>query len=329
MAWTIAEIVDAGSASKKIGRMRAYKRLFRVYAAAAGDAPKGKLGARALLNSAGLVVGAYYFDSIDSLTDQSAVCVDVTITPEAGSARGTAYVAELTYESRGTPPRPDEPLDSLQDDPVNRPYSVRGATAHREQTLQRGNFLGSFRLNDGTQVGAAMAKRPLASSAGEPIATVPNYDGSAMEWVIQKNLSTTAWSSAVAGLWANAINSATWNNFAAYTVRIVHIDFERVWEPSAENVAGTQYYSVTYHFEHKPDFWYFEFDDLGSFEIRQNQRSATRLKDGLPVVQYLDGTGKVLTDADVTAGKFVKLRYLPLDWPLKAFASIPGGPFSV
>lgn len=329
MAWTISEVDEAGGASKKIGRMRSYRRVFRVYAAADSDTPKGKLGARTLLNNAGLVVGAYFFDPIDNLTDQSAVCISVDVAPEANSRRGTAYRAELTYESRGTPPKPDEPLDSLQDDPVNRPYSVRGATAHREQTLHRGNFLGAFRLNDGTQVGAAMAKRPLASSAGEPIPSVPNYDGSSLEWVIQKNLSTTQWSSATAKLWANAVNNATWNGFPAYSVRIVHIDFERIWEPSAEGVAGTQYYNVTYHVEYKPDFWYFEFDDLGSWQIKSGARAANVLPDGSQVVAYLDGTGKPITDADVTAGKFVKLRYLPLDWPLSNFATIPGGPYTI
>lgn len=329
MAWTIAEIDELGGASKKIGRMRSYRRVLRIWAAASGDAPKGKLGVRTLLNNAGHVVGSYYFDPIDNIGDQSAVCVDVDIVPEPQSARGTAYVATLTYESRGTPPRPDEPLDSLQEDPVNRPYSVRGATAHREQTLNVGNFLGAFRLNDGTQVAAPMAKRPLCSSAGEPSAVVPNYDGSTMEWVIQKNLLTSAWNSNIAKDWANAVNNATWNGLAAYTVRIVHIDFERVWEPSAENVAGTQYYSVTFHLEYKSDFWYFQYTDQGSFEIRQNQRSSVRLKDGKPVYVYLDGLGQVLSDADFTAGKVVVVRYLPLDWPAKSFATIPGGPYTV
>lgn len=325
MAWHLAEHPHDNSAVKRIGRVREYTRVFKLWSDA-GETT-GPIGAR---NAAGVPpLGSAFFDSLTGLTDSSAICHDIAARMLPDAATGTAWMIECRYQSIGAQPRRDEPLDALQDDPLNRPYSVRGVTSHRESTMHRGNFLGAFRLDDGSRLAGAMAKRPLASSAGEPATAIRNYDGSAIEWQITKNLSTTAWSSSVAGQWANAVNDATWNGYPAYSVRIVHIDWDRVWEAATEGVGGSLYYVVTYHLEYKPDFWYFEFEDTGSYYLDGSNNPVPFLNNGQQAVGYLDGTGQKLTQAEAAAGQFAVLRFLPLDWPVKNFATLPGGPYTI
>lgn len=325
MAWQLLECPVEGSAVKRIGRQRDYVRAFKLVSDA-GETT-GYIEAR---NAAGVpVLGSFFEDPITGTVDPSAICQEVRAAMLGGCTEGTAYLLTCSYRSIGAQPRRDEPLDNLQDAPWDRPYSLRGRTTHREKALRRGKFLGAFRLDNGSSLAGAMDSRVLASTAGEPLSLTPGYDGGELEWEIQVNLPEADWSAAIAGQWKNAVNNATWNGLPAYTVKIGDITFDRVWEGAVEGTAGELYWDVTYRLEYNADYWYFEFEDVGSLVINSDGDLSAATVNGQPAYVYLNGQGEPLSPSEIDGGQFSMLRYLPHDWPLMNFSSLPGGPFTI
>lgn len=331
MAWFLNEVVALTEAANSLlDRGVSYKRVFKLHSDSGAT-----MGASAALEYAGVPrVGDAYFDSIRNAIDISARCGSVRAAPLQGEdvQPGNAWMIEAAYQNfsgRVVAAKRDEPLDSLTQNPLTRPASLEWGMVFRERQLKIGRFLGSYALGGTTPIMAAQARRPVTASTGEPFPELPTYEASELALVYRVNLSTAVWTPSTMRSWANAVNSTTFLGDAAHTWKITDIRAPRVWE-AVPFTAGLRYYDVTYTLEYKSTGWYRELTDEGTWFLETQGSQVYRYNfesaDGKKVTGYLNGNGQA--NSSQAADQAKVMRYLPLDWPEKDFATIPGGPIN-
>lgn len=328
MAWFLREVINQTEASTQLlERGVRYRRVFKLWSDSGQT-----VGATDVLTWGGVPrVGDAYFDALANTTDISARCASVTVRPIGDdAATGTAWLIEAQFQNfsgRVVAAKRDEPIDALAVNPLLRPPSLEWGLVFRERDLRIARFLGSFALGSTTPIGGPQAMRPVTSSAGEPPPVLPTYEAGELCLRYRVNLSPAVWTPSAMRTWANALNSSTFLGDPAHTWRVSDIHAPRVWEATPGSV-GQYYYDVQYTLEFKSSGWYRDIEDRGSYYLAApgNQRYNFQTADGEPTIGLLDGLGAALNPQTQTNAR--TMRYVPLDWPDRDFATIPGGPIN-
>ena len=137
---------------------------------------------------------------------------------------------------------------------------------------------------------------PIRNSAKMPFAEPPTIDDSRCILYVKRNVPCATYNYALASLFKDKLNDATWNTFAAKTVKCNSIE---TGEPQFDSTNQIRYYAELNTFEINADGWQKIFLDQGFDHLDTSTPPQPRKnldKDGQPVTEekLLDGSGQIL-----------------------------------